>query len=155
MSAVGFGQIEGVIRGNIIGRGIGLVAALVVGFGGRPREPVIPVQGNSKRELLRRHDFQRVIQIGNGPVPSGHRTGDSPRSVLVIGHQAEKIYRFRYRPQIISSAPVPVNPRGESRLAWIDRKSTRLNSSHVEISYAVFCLKKKKKVYKLTTREKR
>src|SRR5690554_7469390 len=27
----------------------------------------------------------------------------------------------------------------------IDRKSTRLNSSHVRISYAVFCLKKKKK----------
>src|SRR5690349_24939069 len=26
---------------------------------------------------------------------------------------------------------------------WRDRKSTRLNSSHVEISYAVFCLKKK------------
>src|SRR5438874_5331424 len=31
-------------------------------------------------------------------------------------------------------------PRDRSR----DRKSTRLNSSHVEISYAVFCLKKKK-----------
>src|SRR6266496_6224804 len=29
------------------------------------------------------------------------------------------------------------------RLARSDRKSTRLNSSHVEISYAVFCLKKK------------
>src|SRR5690554_7760715 len=28
----------------------------------------------------------------------------------------------------------------------IDRKSTRLNSSHVRISYAVFCLKKKKKI---------
>src|SRR5438874_4026515 len=28
--------------------------------------------------------------------------------------------------------------------AHLDRKSTRLNSSHVEISYAVFCLKKKK-----------
>src|SRR5437868_10215104 len=27
----------------------------------------------------------------------------------------------------------------------VDRKSTRLNSSHVSISYAVFCLKKKKK----------
>src|SRR5690625_7065210 len=27
---------------------------------------------------------------------------------------------------------------------WLDRKSTRLNSSHVAISYAVFCLKKKK-----------
>src|SRR2546426_9230460 len=28
---------------------------------------------------------------------------------------------------------------------WTDRKSTRLNSSHLVISYAVFCLKKKKK----------
>src|SRR5690349_23844663 len=32
-----------------------------------------------------------------------------------------------------------------------DRKSTRLNSSHVEISYAVFCLKKKKKKKKNKT----
>src|SRR5690606_42117494 len=31
-------------------------------------------------------------------------------------------------------------------LQGIDRKSTRLNSSHVKISYAVFCLKKKKKM---------
>src|SRR5699024_11471779 len=29
------------------------------------------------------------------------------------------------------------------RWTWTDRKSTRLNSSHVSISYAVFCLKKK------------
>src|SRR3712207_8477946 len=29
--------------------------------------------------------------------------------------------------------------------SWSDRKSTRLNSSHANISYAVFCLKKKKK----------
>src|SRR5690349_22569122 len=34
---------------------------------------------------------------------------------------------------------------GTVRRRWQDRKSTRLNSSHVEISYAVFCLKKKKK----------
>src|SRR2546422_7267272 len=35
---------------------------------------------------------------------------------------------------------------GESLAAWKgDRKSTRLNSSHGYISYAVFCLKKKKK----------
>src|SRR3712207_7495621 len=32
-----------------------------------------------------------------------------------------------------------------SQLATLDRKSTRLNSSHANISYAVFCLKKKKK----------
>src|SRR3989442_10412126 len=33
---------------------------------------------------------------------------------------------------------------GAARPARLDRKSTRLNSSHVRISYAVFCLKKKK-----------
>src|SRR3712207_6941721 len=32
-------------------------------------------------------------------------------------------------------------------LAHQDRKSTRLNSSHANISYAVFCLKKKKKIH--------
>src|SRR5690349_21998874 len=36
-----------------------------------------------------------------------------------------------------------------------DRKSTRLNSSHVEISYAVFCLKKKKKKKKKTRHNKK
>src|SRR5690349_21978622 len=39
--------------------------------------------------------------------------------------------------------------------ADIDRKSTRLNSSHVEISYAVFCLKKKKNTLEDTTQEKK
>src|SRR5256885_12377235 len=57
--------------------------------------------------------------------------------------------------------PLPVGARG-LRLPWAthrifcsleqsitanpDRKSTRLNSSHLVISYAVFCLKKKKKI---------
>src|SRR5215208_8246498 len=44
----------------------------------------------------------------------------------------------------------PASPR--------DRKSTRLNSSHVAISYAVFCLKKKKKTtsrLRTTTKQKR
>src|SRR5438477_8717736 len=42
-----------------------------------------------------------------------------------------------------SAIPCP-RPRPESRNC-LDRKSTRLNSSHMSISYAVFCLKKKKK----------
>src|SRR5688572_32248723 len=40
-----------------------------------------------------------------------------------------------------------VRRRGAGQLAWEDlgdRKSTRLNSSHSQISYAVFCLKKKR-----------
>src|SRR5690606_42060777 len=40
-----------------------------------------------------------------------------------------------------------IRPRFRARedILELDRKSTRLNSSHVKISYAVFCLKKKKK----------
>src|SRR2546430_7630021 len=38
-----------------------------------------------------------------------------------------------------------VGPEAELRRQLQDRKSTRLNSSHSQISYAVFCLKKKKK----------
>src|SRR2546426_3207518 len=40
-------------------------------------------------------------------------------------------------------APGSLSARGEPRVE-VDRKSTRLNSSHLVISYAVFCLKKKK-----------
>src|SRR5690349_23657853 len=40
-------------------------------------------------------------------------------------------------------------------VAETDRKSTRLNSSHVEISYAVFCLKKKKKKENKKSTEKK
>src|SRR5205814_9444690 len=51
-----------------------------------------------------------------------------------VFHGCEKFFRPSYAANLISS--------------WIpslqDRKSTRLNSSHLGISYAVFCLKKKK-----------
>src|SRR5690606_29465302 len=40
--------------------------------------------------------------------------------------------------------PYPISLRGINWIKFLDRKSTRLNSSHVKISYAVFCLKKKK-----------
>src|SRR3712207_9375564 len=39
-----------------------------------------------------------------------------------------------------------VEPNGQVTSRIVDRKSTRLNSSHANISYAVFCLKKKKKI---------
>src|SRR5688572_31302724 len=43
----------------------------------------------------------------------------------------------------VSSKVLPLRPQRQQER--IDRKSTRLNSSHSQISYAVFCLKKKKK----------
>src|SRR3989454_8575348 len=54
------------------------------------------------------------------------------------------LYRF------LGSAPFPIRLLARGELLplvripfWRDRKSTRLNSSHLVISYAVFCLKKK------------
>src|SRR5438874_7206041 len=58
-----------------------------------------------------------------------------------------------YKNEVIEETGLAAGVLGHpaNGVAWlankIDRKSTRLNSSHVEISYAVFCLKKKKKTY--------
>src|SRR2546430_3393167 len=49
--------------------------------------------------------------------------------------------------RIVSSVAEDGSLRGT--LMFQDRKSTRLNSSHSQISYAVFCLKKKNKNYQL------
>src|SRR5258708_17787888 len=46
--------------------------------------------------------------------------------------------------------PTPCNLKSEAA-ARLDRKSTRLNSSHQIISYAVFCLKKKKAIAYMST----
>src|ERR1035438_10685820 len=48
----------------------------------------------------------------------------------------------------VRSRPTSGSPNSSNNL--IDRKSTRLNSSHLGISYAVFCLKKKKKINIIT-----
>src|SRR3989442_7722491 len=63
-------------------------------------------------------------------------------------------YTTLFRSCSLSTAPEGVTPGTDEDgllnlsvaelLAGVDRKSTRLNSSHVRISYAVFCLKKKK-----------
>src|SRR3712207_7159935 len=69
--------------------------------------------------------------VGAGRDPEG---ADAPRVDFVAvpqpGKRAGDVFR-----------PVPSEAVG----AALDRKSTRLNSSHANISYAVFCLKKKKK----------
>src|SRR5437868_12502887 len=45
---------------------------------------------------------------------------------------------------LLTTSTVPITSTRKPPAAAIDRKSTRLNSSHVSISYAVFCLKKNK-----------
>src|SRR5690349_22994621 len=67
------------------------------------------------------------------------------RSVLVrVGHAGRRPVGDRdLRPGLRDRLRGLPGPQAWHRLP-ADRKSTRLNSSHVEISYAVFCLKKKK-----------
>src|SRR3712207_7391849 len=61
------------------------------------------------------------------------------------GAQLRRIRRgARTRSQRDHADGCPSRMPGTCRLPKTDRKSTRLNSSHANISYAVFCLKKKK-----------
>src|SRR5438874_6332496 len=68
-----------------------------------------------------------------------------PYTTLFRSQRRQDVKADRHQDQVLE----PEQHRGvlgQPDLAFganIDRKSTRLNSSHVEISYAVFCLKKK------------
>src|SRR3989442_7234702 len=56
-------------------------------------------------------------------------------------------YDLDATPAFVSALPAPAAPYNAIEETKADRKSTRLNSSHVRISYAVFCLKKKTHTY--------
>src|SRR5690606_41639800 len=56
-------------------------------------------------------------------------------------------------PVLIANISFIINEHIDKIMIPKDRKSTRLNSSHVKISYAVFCLKKKKKKKKHHTHQ--
>src|SRR2546426_8386083 len=82
-----------------------------------------------------------------------------PRSTLFPTRRSSDLMnmtkggRYQFRVETASGIlPVDVT-KNNGLISIIDRKSTRLNSSHLVISYAVFCLKKKKKDYNTTTPE--
>src|SRR5699024_11413265 len=72
------------------------------------------------------------------------------RSLQVLPHRAVRRFKhtvelqggFRHGPRF-GQVDLPVRQL-DLQVLHLDRKSTRLNSSHVSISYAVFCLKKKR-----------
>src|SRR5205814_8530973 len=78
-----------------------------------------------------------LARISDGGLALEALPGDSRDRVHALAHLVEHFARMRVVPGK-SHAP------GEL-VDEPDRKSTRLNSSHLGISYAVFCLKKKKK----------
>src|SRR5690625_6552050 len=88
------------------------------------------------------HEVDGVVPHHGAPGPGGlhrlllvpGRDGRAPH----IGRSPRQIDRHPFSSCFLTCA----DPTAGSRTS--DRKSTRLNSSHVAISYAVFCLKKKK-----------
>src|SRR2546422_1473565 len=83
------------------------------------------------------HDALPISGLGRrrdpGGVPARARLGPRQRHArLALGDLRDPLLLLRVG-------------AGLQNKEWIDRKSTRLNSSHGYISYAVFCLKKKKK----------
>src|SRR5690349_17251408 len=76
---------------------------------------------------------------------------------MILGRKIERcvgdprLLYDRGRRALYAGAGPSAPPEPEPARCAQGRKSTRLNSSHVEISYAVFCLKKKKKKRKITS----
>src|SRR5260221_10979962 len=73
----------------------------------------------------------------------------SPR-LEVPARRLFRVQRSALGAAVVDSEPTAdlvggCHARGTHTLGQVDRKSTRLNSSHTVISYAVFCLKKKKR----------
>src|SRR3712207_8013151 len=69
------------------------------------------------------------------------------RRLQAIGGTADEASSKKMQKEMDKWGPLPKGTRAE----LLDRKSTRLNSSHANISYAVFCLKKKKHLTKHRT----
>src|SRR5256885_11318623 len=75
---------------------------------------------------------------------ANHAVGEDLRPQAAAMEQALQDARPRERLQVRAGLAQPQSAQGDLADPE-DRKSTRLNSSHLVISYAVFCLKKKNK----------
>src|SRR5690606_41656068 len=88
----------------------------------------------------RSSDLEARAHPETGATPPGSRPGSATRR---WAGRVERAVSSACKSRPPTYRPVGRSPSRGS-LGDTDRKSTRLNSSHVKISYAVFCLKKKK-----------
>src|SRR5256885_9573744 len=79
------------------------------------------------------------------PYTTLFRSGIQPLGGALGKFAVQHFLKFRASRQLFQAAPVLGALSFGQMGASQDRKSTRLNSSHLVISYAVFCLKKKNK----------
>src|SRR5256885_7496792 len=91
------------------------------------------------RALLERHGFEVVAEASDGRTAVELARQHEPH-VAVLDIMMPLLNGIDAARQIVEACP----GTQVVMLTALDRKSTRLNSSHLVISYAVFCLKKKK-----------
>src|SRR5690606_40195702 len=109
---------------------------------GRRHHPMCPLSffdapATPEPSTLSLHD---ALPIFVGLLKPAQAAEDTMRE---LGTSSEEV-RMKIREEGLLAALQDLKARVGDNDAAIDRKSTRLNSSHVKISYAVFCLKKKK-----------
>src|SRR5690625_5958170 len=110
---------------------------------------MLPQSLSSLHQLLRQQSFNdgnprttgQRIAPKSGTVIAGlqHRCGNAPRQTGTDGYAVAQSFSGGYHVGQPVFVLVRKKPSGAA-IAGLDRKSTRLNSSHVAISYAVFCL---------------
>src|SRR3712207_8326959 len=81
------------------------------------------------------------------PPPHKLTSSQPHKPTSLVPHRRHYRPTQHHLPRLVASRRAAEEPAvdGVVRVGVADRKSTRLNSSHANISYAVFCLKKKKK----------
>src|SRR5206468_11200290 len=99
----------------------------------RPPLPLLPFPTRRSSDLTR--DFERAVRLGAADGPTLCDLGIAYQQTLNF-QAARQSYQ-----RVLSQNPLVALAGGLK----VDRKSTRLNSSHDQISYAVFCLKTKTK----------
>src|SRR5256885_7570907 len=102
-------------------------------------KPLTPRQlvAELDRYIIGQADAKRAVAVAirnrwrRQQLPEAMRQDVSPKNIIMIG------------PTGVGKTEIARRLAGLTGAPFIDRKSTRLNSSHLVISYAVFCLKKK------------
>src|SRR5256885_6623196 len=129
-----------------------------------------PTATVSPRDILRKYKTIAVVGASKNPQKDAYTVPqfmkDHGYSIVPINPTADEIVGEKAYPSLVDLPPEiagkveivdvfrPSEELPQVAQQVVDRKSTRLNSSHLVISYAVFCLKKKKHqphVYRLNS----
>src|ERR1039457_7077015 len=145
------------IRFGIAGFGMHAVKRLMPGFAKAQR---CRVSALSRRDLQRAKESARQFEIAHAFASTAELCACPEVDAVFVSspdglHHDDVLEAVRYGKPVLCEKPMAMNPQKALEMVQaarsakvllgvaqvIDRKSTRLNSSHLVISYAVFCLK--------------